>query len=66
MIELSICIPVYNRDISELYQSLLKQIKKSPTVELIFIDDASTNKTLAYENKERVVTSSIQLIAELQ
>ncbi|MFM7684014.1 MAG: glycosyltransferase, partial [Bacteroidota bacterium] len=41
---LSICIPVYNSDISELVDSLLNQIKElNYQIEICLIDDASTN-----------------------
>jgi glycosyltransferase involved in cell wall biosynthesis len=41
---LSICIPVYNSDVTELVNSLLNQIKElDSVVEICLIDDASTN-----------------------
>ncbi len=41
---LSICIPVYNSDVTELVNSLLNQIKELDfLVEICLIDDASTN-----------------------
>lgn len=49
---LSICIPIYNQSISLLLNDLTSQLNDiKEQVEIIFIDDASTDKALKKQNK---------------
>lgn len=49
---LSICIPIYNQSISLLLNDLTSHLNDiNEEVEIIFIDDASTNKELKKQNK---------------
>lgn len=49
---LSICVPIYNQSISFLLNDLSIQINDiKEEVEIIFIDDASTNKVIKKQNK---------------
>lgn len=49
--KLSICIPVYNRDIAKLVQALELEIQEqSLDAEIVIIDDASSNKDILDKN----------------
>ncbi len=53
--KISVCIPVYNTDVSQLVKVLHSQIVElNEQVDLICIDDASSNKKLRYSNKELI------------
>jgi len=52
---ISVCIPVFNRDISDLVTRLAREIKTVPfETELLVIDDASTNPS-AVQSNARIV-----------
>ncbi len=48
---ISVCIPIYNFDVSTLLTTLSKQVEKY-NGEIVAIDDASTIHTLKHENKK--------------